>query len=131
MSVEPGMDATVERTVTEADTAMALGSGTVQVLGTPAVVALCELAAVHAVSGVLDANETTVGVHVDVEHLAPTLPGSHVRAYAHVDEVDGRRIRFRIEASDPSGVIARGSHVRVRVDRKRFMAGAEDRGLDT
>lgn len=127
MSVKPGMDATVERTVTAADTAMTLGSGDVEVLGTPAVVALCELAAVHAVSGSLDPNETTVGVRIELDHLAPTLPGRHVKAYARVDSLDGRSILFTIAATDPSGEIARGTHVRVRVDRGRFMSGAENR----
>ncbi len=127
MSVEIGLEATVERTVTHDDTATMLGSGDVGVLGTPAVVALCELAAVHAVTGKLGPNETTVGVHVDIEHLAPTLPGTHVKAHARVGGVEGRRISFRIEASDPAGVIARGTHVRVRVDRKAFMKTAEQR----
>ena len=127
MTVEPGMDATVERTISAADTAMSLGSGDVEVLGTPAVVALCELAAVHAVSGSLGPNETTVGVRIDLEHLAPTLPGRHVKAYARVKSVDGRTITFAIAATDPSGEIARGTHVRVRVDRDRFMTSAEQR----
>lgn len=127
MTVRPGLEGTVERTVTSADTASALGSGTVEVLGTPAVVALCELAAVHAVAGNLGPNETTVGVHVDVQHIAPTLPGVHIRARAVVERVDGRRIAFAVEAFDPAGPIARGTHERVRVDRKAFMQSAGER----
>ena len=123
----PGLYATVEKEVTTADTALMLGSGDVEVFGTPAVVALCELAAVHAVAPALSPNETTVGSHVDIEHLAPTVVGRTVTAYARVEKVDGRRIGFTVEASDPAGVIARGSHVRVRVDRDMFMANAWDR----
>ncbi len=127
MTIEPGLEATVERTVTLADTADALGSGDVDVLGTPAVVALCELAAVHAVSGHLGANETTVGVHITLDHLAPTPPGRHVVAKAKLEQVDGRKLVFTVEASDHAGQIGRGRHVRVRVDRDSFIAGAHDR----
>jgi predicted thioesterase len=127
MTIEPGLEASVGRTVTEADTAMALGSGDVHVLGTPAVVALCELAAVHAVAGSLGPNETTVGVHIDIEHLAPTVPGQHVTAHATLTGIDGRRLAFNVEASDHAGEIARGTHTRVVVDRERFLRGASER----
>jgi predicted thioesterase len=127
MTIEPGLEASVERTVTRADTASALGSGDVDVLGTPAVVALCELAAVHAVGGALGPNETTVGMRIDLEHLAPTLPDAHVAATARLVEVDGRTLRFTVQASDAAGEIARGTHVRVLVDRERFLDGARRR----
>jgi fluoroacetyl-CoA thioesterase len=123
----PGLYAKVEKEVTAADTALMLGSGDVEVYGTPAVVALCELAAVHAVAPALGPNETTVGSRIDIEHLAPTVVGRTVTGYARVESVDGRRIAFSVEASDPAGVIARGTHVRVRVDRDMFMANAWDR----
>jgi predicted thioesterase len=123
----PGLYAKVEKDVTAADTALMLGSGDVEVLGTPAVVALCELAAVHAIAPALGPNETTVGSHIEIEHVAPTVVGRTVTGYARVERVDGRRIAFTVEASDPTGVIARGSHVRVRVDRDLFMANAWDR----
>jgi fluoroacetyl-CoA thioesterase len=123
----PGLYAKVEKDVTTADTALMLGSGDVEVFGTPAVVALCELAAVHAVAPALGPNETTVGSRIEIEHLAPTVVGRTVTGYARVEEVNGRRIGFTVEASDNAGVIARGSHVRVRVDRDVFMANAWDR----
>jgi predicted thioesterase len=123
----PGLYAKVEKEVTTADTALMLGSGDVEVFGTPAVVALLELAAVHAVAPALEPNQTTVGMRLDLEHVAPTVVGRTVTGYARVEEVNGRRIGFTIEASDPSGVIARGSHIRVVVDRDLFMANAWDR----
>jgi predicted thioesterase len=125
--MQPGLEASVERTVTGADTASALGSGDVEVLGTPAVVALCELAAVHAVTGSLGPNETTVGIHIELDHLAPTPPGIHVTAHARLVDVEGRKLRFAVEASDPAGTIARGIHVRVVVDRARFMQASYER----
>jgi fluoroacetyl-CoA thioesterase len=127
LTIKPGLEASVERTVNHADTATALGSGDVEVLGTPAVVALCELAAVHAVTGALGPNETTVGVRIDLDHLAPTLPGHHVIARARLTNVDGRTLGFDVEAQDPYGPIARGRHVRVVVDREQFLNSARER----
>jgi fluoroacetyl-CoA thioesterase len=113
--------------VTGADTALALGSGDVEVYGTPAVVALCERAAVAAVAADLGGNETTVGMRVEIDHIAPTVPSRDVTATARLRGIDGRRLKFEIEVSDPSGVIARAQHTRVLVDRDRFMHGAEAR----
>lgn len=125
MPIEPGAEATVEHVVTEADTALSLGSGDVSVLGTPAVVALCERAAVESLR--LDIGQTSVGTNVTIDHLAPTAVGRRVVARARLDAVEGRKLRFSIEASDPAGVIARGTHVRVIVDRARFAADAAER----
>lgn len=128
MSVEPGLEATVERSIGEPDMARTLGSGDVDVLGTPAVIAMCEAAAVRAVSAALDERETTVGVRIDLEHTAPTLTGSQVVARARLVGVDGRRLSFDVSASDGNGPIAHGKHVRVLVDRERFLNGARERG---
>jgi predicted thioesterase len=127
MALEPGLRASVERTVGSSDTAIAHGSGDVDVLATPAVVALCEAAAVKAVASSLDPGQTSVGVHIDVEHLAPTPVGMDVVASAELAEVDGRKLRFTVEASDGSGVVARGTHARVVVDRDRFSKSARSR----
>jgi predicted thioesterase len=125
MAIEPGLGSEVEHTVTEADTAKALGSGDVAVLGTPAVVALFERAAVRALDGTLGASETSVGVRVEIEHLAPTPVGGRVVVEARLEDINGRRLAFSIEARDRSGtVVARGTHSRVVVDRERFVAAA-------
>ena len=124
MEPTPGLQATVTRVVTGDDTAAALGSGDVDVLGTPAVVALCEAAAVKAVAEALSDGQTSVGAHIHVEHLAPTRVGSSVSATAVLTIVEGRKLGFTIEASDEAGVIARGTHARVVVDRERFVQGA-------
>lgn len=127
MAIEVGCEATVTHMVTGADTALALGSGDVEVFGTPAVVALCEGAAVAAIAGELEGNQTSVGMRVEIDHMAPTVPGRDVTATALLRGIDGRRLRFEVEVSDPSGVIARAIHTRVLVDRDRFMHGAEAR----
>ena len=127
MAIGLGLEGSVERVVGDADTARALGSGDVDLLGTPAVVALCEAAAVKALEGGLPANETTVGVIMNIEHIAPTPPGDHVVARAKLQNIDGRKLEFTVEAFDRSGQIARGVHVRMRVDRERFVENACDR----
>lgn len=127
MPLEVGCEATVTHMVTGAETASALGSGDVEVFGTPAVVALCERAAVEAVASEIGATETTVGVRVEIDHLAPTVPGVDVSATAKLRGIDGRRLKFDVEVNDPAGVVARATHTRVLVDRDRFMHGAEAR----
>lgn len=127
MPVTPGLEADVERVVADADTASALGSGDVDVFGTPAVVAMCEEAAVAAVARSIDSGQTTVGTSITLDHLAPTLVGRRVLARAHLERVDGRTLHFDVEASDGTGPIARGTHTRVVVDRDRFLSGAAER----
>jgi predicted thioesterase len=125
--LETGLEATVEETVTEDMTAERLGSGDVPVLGTPAVLALIEAAAVAAVTDALETGQTSVGSSVELVHLAPTPVGALVTATASLVEVNGRHLRFSFEVADPAGPVARGSHERVVVDRERFLEGARQR----
>jgi fluoroacetyl-CoA thioesterase len=126
--LEPGSRATVEETVTEEMTAERLGSGDVPVLGTPAVLALVEAAAVAAVSDTLEPGQTTVGVAVTLDHVAHTPVGVAVTAETVLREVDGSRLRFAFEVTDPAGPIARGTHERTIVEVERFLDGARRRG---
>lgn len=125
--MQPGLEAKTDHVVTERDTAATLGSGDVAVYATPALVALCETAAVAAVAAALEAKQTTVGTNITLDHLAPTIPGSRVTAYARLERVEGRTLHFTVDASDQSGPIARGTHTRAIVDRDRFERGAADR----
>jgi fluoroacetyl-CoA thioesterase len=121
MAVEPGAHAVVETTVTEQDTAAALGSGDVRVLGTPRLVALCEQAACQAVAGGLAPGETTVGLRVEFTHIAPTRVGSVVKAEATLDRFNGRRMLFTVSATDGCGLIGAGKIQRVLVDTDDFL----------
>ena len=115
-------------TIVTADlTAIALGSGDVAVYGTPALIALLEAAAVDALSDQLAPESTSVGVHLDVRHLAATPVGMTVRATATVTEVAGRTLTFTLEAHDAAELIATGSHQRVVVDRARFVNSVESK----
>ncbi len=113
----PGLVGRVTVTVTDADTAVALGSGDVRVLGTPRVVALLEEAACVALQGSLPADRTTVGAHIDLSHLAPSPVGATVEATATVTEIDRSRLRFDLVATMDGEPIANGTHLRVMVPR--------------
>ncbi|MET7667975.1 thioesterase family protein [Micromonospora luteifusca] len=120
----PGLTAQVEMTVTDADTAQAVGSGDVPVLGTPRVLALAEAATVAATATGMPSGSTTVGTRVELEHLAPTVVGRTVRAQALLATVDGRRLSFEVTVSDGDQTVARGRVDRILVDRQRFVERA-------
>jgi fluoroacetyl-CoA thioesterase len=124
MDLRPGLTARVVLTVTDADTAAALGSGDVPVLGTPRVVALAEAATVAATAGTLPDGATTVGTRVDLAHLAPTAVGRTVAAEATLSTVDGRRLTFTVAVHDGATVAARGEVERVVLDREAFVKRA-------
>ena len=119
--MRPGASAAVELTVTDADTAIAMGSGDVPVLATPRIVALVEHAAVAAVHPMLDPGCSTVGVRVQLEHISPTPVGGSVTAEANLEKVEGRRLIFHVSARDERGLIAAGKVTRVLVDVERFL----------
>ena len=119
--MEPGLCGHVELVVTEADTAVAVHSGDVEVLATPRVIALCEEAALDAIHGLLAANETSVGMRVQLDHLAPTAIGGSVTVDARLEKVEGRRLKFSVSVSDERGLVAAGKVMRVVVDRERFL----------
>lgn len=110
-----------ELEVAEADTAIAMRSGDVPVLATPRLVALCEEAAVDAASAVLEEGQTTVGMRVQMDHVAPIAVGTTVRAEAKLERVEGRRLRFSVSVNDACGLVAAGKLTRVIVDRDRFI----------
>jgi predicted thioesterase len=127
MDVQPGLTARVELTVTDADTAQAIGSGDVPVLGTPRVLALFEAATVAATARRLPAGNTTVGSRIELTHLVATPVGGHVVAEAILSEVDDRRLAFTVVLREGDEVIARGQVERVLVDREKFVTRAYDR----
>lgn len=118
-----GAGATFSAHVTDDDTAISVGSGDVPVLATPRVIAWLEAAAVSALSD-LPEEMTSVGIHIAVDHVAPTLAGADVRAEATVSSVEGQRIDFNVKAFAGDQMIAGGVHTRVLVDRRRFLTRA-------
>jgi predicted thioesterase len=124
MELQPGLSARVELTVTDADTAQALGSGDVPVLGTPRLVALAEAATVAATAPHLAPGTTTVGTRVELDHQAASAVGHHVTVLATLSKVDGRRLFFDIVVRDAQKQVAEGRVERAIVDRHRFVATA-------
>lgn len=122
VSAEPGATGTAELVVGERDTARALGSGDLEVLGSPRVGALGEAAAVAALAGAIAPESTSVGTRLVLEHLAPTAIGAAVQATARLAAVEGRRLSFEIEVVSDGLLVARLTHDRAVVDRARFLA---------
>jgi predicted thioesterase len=119
--IEPGSTATIDFTTDEQTTAIALGSGDLPVLGTPKIVALVEEAAVAAIAGLIGVSETTVGSHVEVDHLAPTPISGTVVVTAIVVAVKGRRVDFEATVTEGARLVANAKHVRFVVNRESFM----------
>ena len=119
----PGRQGRAVHVVEERDTAAALGSGDLAVLGTPRLLAWLEEATCDAVAEAIGPTQTTVGTRVAVEHLKPSAVGAQISATATVRHVDGRLVRFEVVAEDGDGVmVGHGEITRVQVDRDRFMA---------
>lgn len=119
-----GLTGTATMVVSADDTAIALGSGSVPVLGTPRVIALCEQATCAALAGHLPADSTTVGTRIEIDHLKPTAVGGTVTAEAVLETVEGRRLTFVVSASDDTGQVATGRITRALVDLARFLETA-------
>jgi predicted thioesterase len=116
-----GRTATRELVVSEDDTAAAVGAGSLPVLGTPVLLAWCEAATCAALEP-LPAAKTSVGTRVALEHLAPSPVGATVSVTATVAYVDGRLVRFAVEARMGEVLVGSGEITRVVVDAERFMA---------
>ena len=121
MVLKPGARGRVERTVTEADTGEAVGSGILPFLATPVLLAACEVATIDAVGDGLPPTATSVSMRIHLDHVRPVPVGDVVSATALLERVEGRRLTFSVEARDGDGdLVGSGRIVRVIVDLKRF-----------
>lgn len=120
--LQEGLTHTSSVTVSDANTAIAHGSGDMPVLATPAMMALMENAAMLAVADELPKGSTTVGGHIESSHLKPSPIGAQVTATATLDKVDGRKLHFSVVARQGDTVIGEGTHLRFVVDRERFLS---------
>lgn len=109
-------------TVTPDKTAKVMGSGDLQVLATPAMIAAMENAAMQLAAKSLEPGMTTVGVHMNVEHNKASAEGAAVTVRATLDEQQGRSYQFTVEAFENGEQIGVGEHTRVAVNAQRFMA---------
>jgi fluoroacetyl-CoA thioesterase len=121
VSAVAGLRGLASMVVTDQDTAIAMRSGSVPVLATPRIIALCEQATCAALEGHLSVGTTTVGMRIQVDHLQPTSVGGTVEAEAVLEKIEGRRLTFMVSASDTKGLVAAGRVTRVLVEVDRFM----------
>lgn len=103
------------------NTALAMGSGTLRVFATPAMIALIEGCCAESVEDMLPQGITTVGTKVEVEHLAASPLGASILCKSRLTAYDGRRLDFEVEVFDNAGLIGKGTHTRFTVDAKRFI----------
>lgn len=113
--------------VSEKDTALAVGSGSLKVLATPKLIALVEKAAADLAEKNLPTEFTTVGILVNFEHTAPTPLNLKIWVEVEILEVEGRKIIFKVSAFDERGEIGRGRHERFIVNREKFQLKADSK----
>jgi predicted thioesterase len=118
--LKPDMQGSASLDVTDAHSAIALGSGSIRVFSTPMMIALMEAAAVDCVERHLPGGTTSLGTHLDVSHRAATPIGARVTASAVLTKIEGRTLTFALEARDAWEIVGSGTHTRAVVDRARF-----------
>ena len=121
MEITVGMKGEVSTSVEREDTALEVGSGSLLVYATPCMVALMEGAACEAISAALPEEKTSVGIELNITHIAATPVGLDVRAEAEVTAVEGSIITFQVTAYDEAGKIGEGTHKRAVINTQRFL----------
>ena len=123
--LQPGIKAEKSLTVTDANTAKTMGSGTLDVFATPAVVALIEQTAYTSIESELEPGWGSVGTSLNIQHLSATPVGMTVTATTELVEVDRRRLVFHAEVYDEKGLVGKGTHERFLVENEKFQAKAD------
>lgn len=122
--IEEGIKGEAGLTVSDENTAISMGSGTLPVFATPAMAALMEKACAESVEPLLGEGNTSVGVFMELHHVSASPVGSVVTCESILSRVDGRKLKFTVKAYDEGGLIGDGLHERVIVDAERFMSKA-------
>lgn len=122
--LETGIKGREELTVTEDKTAKSVGSGELEVYATPAMAALMEKTACKSVADKLGEGEGTVGISLDLKHIAPTPVGMKVVCESELVEVDGRKLTFDIKVSDEKETVGTAKHCRFIINNAKFFAKA-------
>ncbi len=119
--LQAGLAGTATTTVTETNTAIAMGSGALPVFSTPSMCALMEEAACNAINSSLEPGMGSVGISLNITHGAPSALGAVITATAMLTAVEDRKLVFSIEAKDEHGIIGKGSHERFIINNEKFM----------
>ena len=123
--LETGIKGTKTVTVNEANTAKTMGSGTLDVFATPALIALMEETCWRSVADQLEDGCGTVGTLLEIRHTAPTPVGMDVTCESELTEVDGRRLVFTVQAHDAKGLVGEGRHERFIINNDKFQSKAD------
>ncbi|MDO5096585.1 MAG: thioesterase family protein [Peptostreptococcaceae bacterium] len=115
-----GIKGRQEITVCENNSAKTLGSGTLDVFATPAMIALMEKTAWMSVSEFLPEGDGTVGISLDIKHIAATPLGMKVYCESELVEIDERKLKFELKAYDEKGLIGEGMHERFIINNRKF-----------
>jgi len=120
-------------TVTSDQTSLHMGSGSMEVLATPAMIALLEAAAVSAIDPYLSPGKTSVGIEINVRHLSATPIGERITSMAEVTRVDGRRVILEVRAWDERELIGEGMHTRYIIEADDFLSRVKksENNMDT
>ncbi|MGI6591022.1 MAG: thioesterase family protein [Eggerthellaceae bacterium] len=125
--MDTGIKGKATLTVSEKDTAIAHGSGTLKVLATPALVALMERTAWESIADQLEPGQTTVGTAMDMQHTAPTPIGMTVTCESELVAIDRRALTFKLTAYDDRGPVGTATHGRFIVDAEKFQGKADSK----
>lgn len=123
--MEKGIRNTVETVVTDANTAVKMGSGNLRVFATPAMIALIEETAWKSVAPFLEDGQGTVGISLDIKHTAPTPVGMTVKCETVLTGIDGRKLTFETNVYDEKGQIGNGTHERFIINAEKFQTKAD------
>jgi fluoroacetyl-CoA thioesterase len=119
-TIPVGSKGKFEQVVQKQHLASELDSSLAQVMSTPTMIGMMELAAMDAIKPFLEAGEGSVGISMDAQHTAATPPGHRVRAEAEVTKAEGRRLEFTVRAFDETEQIGSGNHRRAVIDTAKF-----------
>lgn len=108
--------------VTEAQTAQQMGSGSLNVFATPAMIALMEAACVSTIDSYLSPGKASVGIAIEVQHLSATPIGERINVMAEITQVEGRRVTLEVRAWDEHELIGEGKHTRYIIDVESFLS---------
>lgn len=123
--LETGIRGKQNVTVTPENTAKTMGSGTLNVFATPALVALAEKTCWMSVADALDEGCGSVGTKLELEHTAPTPVGMTVTCHSELVAVEGRKLTFKVTLADEKGPVGGGTHERFIIFEEKFAAKAE------
>ncbi len=126
-AMETGIKNVIEIIVSDDKTAYSMRSGTLRIFATPAMIALIEETAWRSVEPYLEEGQGTVGTALDIKHLSPTPLNMNVKCETELIEIDGRKLNFKANVYDETGLIGSGTHERFIINMDKFIAKANSK----